>query len=259
MTGKEHPPTKEITLWDLLIETHAELERQGPGSPEVTLQALRFLTNLPEIQQTADLGCGSGGQTMILAQHLPGNIVGVDQSSDFIQIFNENAQKNGLQERVTGITGSMENLNFPKKSLDLIWSEGAIDSIGFEKGLSHWHGFLKRKGYIAVTCPSWLTAEHPTQVETFWTEAGSHLDTISDNISAMEKSGYSLVAAFTLPEECWTEHYFIPRDSAEKRLFQKYPKNETVAAYRKDSEFETKLYEKYKQHYGYVFYIGQKL
>ena len=38
---------------------------------------------------------------------------------------------------VTGIVGSMENLPFRKEEFDLIWSEGAIDSIGFETGLTH--------------------------------------------------------------------------------------------------------------------------
>ena len=69
----------------------------------------------------------------------------------------------------------MEELPFEKNSLDLIWSEGAIDNIGFEKGLSHWRTFLKEDGMIAVTCPSWLTSVHPEEAENFWTDAGSKL------------------------------------------------------------------------------------
>jgi len=33
-------------------------------------------------------------------------------------------------------------LDLIKEEFDLIWSEGAIDSIGFEKGLNYWNGFL---------------------------------------------------------------------------------------------------------------------
>jgi hypothetical protein len=40
-----------------------------------------------------------------------------------------------LQDRVKGIVGSMENLSFQKEEFDLIWSEGAIAGIGFEKGI----------------------------------------------------------------------------------------------------------------------------
>jgi ubiquinone/menaquinone biosynthesis C-methylase UbiE len=152
---------KQISMIDLILESHVGLERQGPGSPEMTIKALSFLDNLDNISMVADLGCGTGGQTMVLAQNIAGNITGVDQFPDFINILNDNATKLNLKDRVTGIVGSMESLSFQKEEFDLIWSEGAIDSIGFENGLTHWNGFLKKNGYVAVTCPSWFTAEHP--------------------------------------------------------------------------------------------------
>ena len=58
----------QITMLDILIETHMDLERQGPGNAEMTLKALSFLDNPNKILRVADLGCGTGGQTMLLAQ-----------------------------------------------------------------------------------------------------------------------------------------------------------------------------------------------
>lgn len=58
----------------------------------MTIKALSFLDNLNEISRVADLGCGSGGQTMVLARNIAGNIIGVDQFPDFIDIFNDNAK-----------------------------------------------------------------------------------------------------------------------------------------------------------------------
>ena len=249
---------EQISMTDILIRTHSQLERQGPGSPEMTLRALSFLDNTDGISRTADLGCGSGGQTMVLAQHISGSIAGVDQSADFISIFNDNAAKLKLEGRVKGIVGSMENLPFQKEELDLIWSEGAIDSIGFETGLNHWRGFLRKDGYIAVTCPSWFTDTRPAEIERFWADAGSFPDTPGHNISVMQKSGYRLAAAFTLPEECWTDNYFIPRAEAEKALSEKYSGNKTVKEYMESSEYESELYKKYSRYYGYIFYIGRK-
>jgi SAM-dependent methyltransferase len=247
------------TILDLIIETHAGLERQGPGSPEMTTKALSFLDNLNTIFRVADIACGTGGQTMVLAQNIAGSIIGVDLCSDFITIFNDNAEKLNLRERVHGIVGSMENLSFQKEEFDLIWSEGAIDNIGFEKGITYWNGFLKKNGYIAVTCPSWFTDERPAEIEKFWGDAGCELDTIAQNISIMQKSGYIPVASFTLPEKCWTDNYFIPREAAEKTLLEKYTGNRTVEAYIESSNYETELYSKYNQYYGYVFYIGKKI
>jgi len=250
---------EQISMVNVLVETHAVLERQGPGSPEMTVKALSFLENPDRILRVADLGCGSGGQTMVLAQHLSGHITGVDMFPDFIHILNDNAKKLNLQERVNGVVGQMENLSFQKEEFDLIWSEGAIDSIGFERGLTHWNGFLKKDGYVVVTCPSWFAEKRPAEIEKFWADAGSELDTMGENISILQKTGYRPVAAFVLPEKCWTDHYFIPREAAEKAFLEKHSGNKTVEEYMESSKYEVKLYSKYKQHYGYVFYIGKKI
>jgi len=248
----------ELSTLDLIIETHIGLERQGPGSPEMSIKALSFLDILNGISRVADLGCGTGGQTMVLAQNVTGNIIGVDRIPSFINVFNNNAKKLNLQNRVNGIVGSIENLPFQKGEFDLIWSEGVIDSIGFKKGLSYWNGFIKKNGYIAVTCPSWFTDERPAEIEKFWVDAVQGLDTIGHNISTMQKAGYDFVAAFTLPEKCWTDNYFIPREVAEKSLLEKYAGNKTVEAYIENDRYEVEMYSKYSRYYGYVFYIGRK-
>jgi ubiquinone/menaquinone biosynthesis C-methylase UbiE len=247
-----------MEIFDFIRETHIGLERQGPGSPEMTVKALSFLDSPNKISRVLDLGCGTGGQTMVLAKNIAGSITGVDIFPEFINVFNDNAKKLNLQERVKGIVGSMEDIPFEKEEFDLIWSEGAIDNIGFEKGLNYWNGFLMKNGFLAVTCPSWFTDEHPIEVEKFWIEAGSRLDTIGHNISIMQKAGYVLVAAFTLPEKCWTDNYFTPREAAEKVLLEKYAGNKTVEDYVENDRYEVELYSKYKQYYGYVFYIGKK-
>jgi SAM-dependent methyltransferase len=104
------------------------LERQGPGSTEATVKALSFLDNLNGISRAVDFGCGTGGQTMVLAQNITGNITGVDLFPEFINVFYDNAKKLNLRERVNGIVGSMENISFQKEEFDLIWSEGAVDN-----------------------------------------------------------------------------------------------------------------------------------
>jgi SAM-dependent methyltransferase len=247
---------KQLSMLDLCIETHVGLERQGPGSSEMTGKALSFIENPNGISRVADMGCGTGGQTMVLAQHIMGSIIGIDICPDFVDVLNDNAKKQNLP-RIKGIVGSIEKLPFPEEEFDLIWSEGVIDSIGFEKGLTYWNSFLKRNGHIAVTCPSWLTDEHPGDIDRFWRDAGSGLNTIEQNISIMQKSGYSFVAAFAIPEKCWTDNYFIPREEAEKVLLEKYAGNRAVEDYIEGSQDEVELYSKYKQHYGYVFYIGK--
>ena len=104
----------------LICDFFSNMERQGPGSPDVTLKALSFIDNLTDKSLIADIGCGTGGQTMVLAGHIPGQITGLDLFPDFIDIFNRNAKQAGLQDRVKGIVGSMDNLPFQNEELDLI-------------------------------------------------------------------------------------------------------------------------------------------
>jgi hypothetical protein len=69
----------------------------------------------------------------------------------------------------------MESLTFKENSFDVIWSEGAIYNIGFEKGLSLWRKYLKDYVYIAVSEISWLTDTRPDEIEQYWMNAYSQI------------------------------------------------------------------------------------
>ena len=244
---------------NLICEYYSSVERQGPGSPEVTIKALSFIDKLKPESRIADLGCGTGGQTMVLAQNAPGHITGIDLFPRFIDIFNSSAAKFNLQERVKGVVGSMDNLSFQDEELDLIWSEGAIYNIGFERGLQEWKKFLKTGGYIAVTEACWFTEERPAEIHDFWMDAYPGIDTIPNKVDQMQKAGYIPVAAFMLPENCWTEHFYDPQVLAREIFLEKNAGNKAAEDFIENQRHETQLYYKYKEFYGYVFYIGKKI
>lgn len=246
--------------FDLICEYYASVERQGPGSAEITLKALSFIDNLTENSKIADLGCGTGGQTMTLAQHTTGQITGLDLFPKFIDIFNRNAVQAGLGNRVKGIVGSMtEPLPFGQESLDLIWSEGAIYNIGFERGLNEWKQYLKRNGYIAVTEASWFTDERPAEIHDFWMMHYPEIDTIPNKVAQMQQAGYIPLATFIVPESCWIEDFYAPQVQARKNFLEKHAGNKTAEDFIAHQCHETALYHKYKAFYGYVFYIGKKI
>jgi ubiquinone/menaquinone biosynthesis C-methylase UbiE len=216
---------EDITIhefnFDLINEYFTELERQGPGSPEETIKALGFISNLSSKTKIADLGCGTGAQTMVLAKNTKATITALDLYAGSIDKLNTTARKLGLQNRVKGIVGSMDHLPFQNDEFDLIWSEGAIANIGFEKGLNQWKQFLKKDGYVAVTYESWFTDERPAEIEKWWLDAVPEIDTIGHNITTLQKTGYIPVAVFTLPEYCWTENYFIPQKERQEEFLKK--------------------------------------
>lgn len=246
--------------FNLICEYFSNVQRQGPGSPEVTLKALGFIDNLTEKSHIADLGCGTGGQTITLAQNTEGKITGLDLCPDFIRIFNRNTLSLGLSNRMKGMVGSMtEALPFGKESLDLIWSEGAIYNIGFEQGLKEWRNYLKTGAYIAVSECSWFTNERPDEIYDFWMANYPEIDTIPNKVAQMQNAGYVPVATFILPENCWTEHFFAPCCKIQEAFLKKHGDNKTVEEFIAEQRHEMELYHKYKKFYGYVFYIGKKI
>ncbi len=46
--------------FNLICEYFSSLERQEPGSPDVTVKALKFIDNLTNKSRITDLGCGTG-------------------------------------------------------------------------------------------------------------------------------------------------------------------------------------------------------
>lgn len=255
---QEHPSIHDFDF-TLICEYFSGLERQGPGSPEVTLRALSFIDNLTGQSRIADIGCGTGGQTMLLAQHAPGTITGVDLFPDFINLFNANAAERSLQDRVHGMVESMDSLSFQPDSLDLIWSEGAIYNIGFERGLREWRTLLKSGGYIAVSEASWFTDERPAEIDDYWKAAYAEIDTIPVKVAQLQAAGYLPVATFVLPSHCWTEHYYVPQVSLQEAFMKKHAGNQTAEGLVGELRKEAALYEKYHAYYGYVFYIGKKI
>lgn len=242
----------------LICEYFATMERQGPGSPDATLRALGFIERLTDTSRIADLGCGTGGQTMVLAAHAPGEITGLDLFPVFIELFNRNAALHNFGGRVKGITGSMDNLPFRHGELDLIWSEGAIYNIGFERGLREWNPFLKTGGYLAVTEASWFTPKRPAAIEKFWHEAYPQIDTIPRKVEQMQQAGYIPVATFILPEVCWTDNFYLLQRKAQEIFLKKHKGNPAAEELVANERREARLYARYKQYYGYVFYIGKK-
>ena len=247
-----------MDLLKFAIEFHKDAERQGPGNDEATKKALSYLPELEDSSQILDIGCGTGAQTMVLAKNTPATIIAVDMLQGFLDKLQEKVDQQNLNDRVMTKQMLMDNLTFEEQSFDVIWSEGAIYNIGFEKGLSEWRKYLKDDGYIVVSEISWLTDERPEEIETYWTNAYPEIDTIEAKLAVLEESGYEPIAHFILPENCWWDHYYEPIKARSNDFLEKYNYSEDVKTFVEMGLDEITMYEKYKDYYSYVFYIAKK-
>ena len=200
-----------MTELNLIVDFHLNAARQGPGSAKETLRALDFIElKNNEHLKIADIGCGTGAQTITLAQYLNGNIIAVDLVDKFLEKLKKNATELGLSDKISTLNLPMDNLPFAEEEFDIIWSEGAIYNMGFDEGICQWNKYLKKGGYLAVSELSWITNERPKELEEYWTQAYPQIDLISNKIKSLERSGYIPVAHFVLPQYCWLENYYAP-------------------------------------------------
>lgn len=72
-------------------------------------------------------------------------------------------------------------------------------------------------------------------------------------------AGYIPIANFILPENCWTTNFYAPQEKRQKIFLDKYKGDKDAANYVDFERYEMEMYYKYKQYYGYVFYIGKKI
>lgn len=247
---------------ELLMQLHLNNDRQGPGGTAEThlaLELCRLHANFNRQLRVIDIGCGTGAQTLTIAEELDGHITAVDLFPEFLNRLQERACLKGLTEKITPLQASMDNLPFKEESFDLIWSEGAVYNIGFKKGTAYWHKFLKPSGLIAVSEISWLTEERPKVIEQYWKKAYPEIDTIPAKIHVLEESGYMPIAHFVLPEHCWIENYYLPLLQAHTYfLKQNQYSTESLTLVKADEE-EYTHYQQYKSYYSYGFYIAKKI
>lgn len=244
----ELPPV----FWEL----HDGLPRQGPGSDGQTRKAYDLLPNLTS-PRILDVGCGPGMQTLELARISGGDIVAVDIFDSFLDELRQRARQEGLAERITTANKSMDALDFPDESFDVVWSEGAIYLIGFEKGLMEWKRLIKPGGFLAVTELSWLK-DPPVELATYWQEQYPAITAIGENRRAIKGAGYGLIDAFSLPPEAWWKDYYSHIQKRIPALRNKYAGNDESLAFLKAEEEEMRMHKTYSDWYGYVFYVMEK-
>jgi ubiquinone/menaquinone biosynthesis C-methylase UbiE len=247
-----------MTDFELLIDFHQNAERQGPGSNTDTLKALSFIDSNNKTFNIADIGCGAGSQTLTLAKHINGKITAIDLFPQFLEKLNEKAIESGLDHKISTLAKSMDNLTFAKDSFDIIWAEGSIYIIGFEKGIKKWKEFLKPGGYIAVSEITWLTNERPEEIENHWNQEYPEIDTASAKIKILEENGFSLTGYFVLPPESWLNNYYKPMEERFEKFLEKHNYSDVAKSIVDAEQDEIYKYNKYKEYYSYGFYIARK-
>lgn len=241
---------------DFFFEIHHDLPREGPGDSASTRRAFSCLGDLPR-PRILDVGCGPGLQTLELAELAQSNVFAMDTHAPFLSGLKQRARRPGASGQVIPVRGSMFALPFAAHSLDLIWSEGAIYIMGFEKGLRSWRSWLKPGGYVAVTEISWLRPQPPPEIYAYWLNEYPEIRATNENLARIQSAGYRVVDHFALPPSAWWDDYYSPLEKRVAMLRDKH-RNDAHAVELLDREqLEMDMHRKYSDWYSYVFYIMQ--
>lgn len=245
---------------DLLIDLHRAGPRQGPGSDDATRRAIE-LSGLAGSSglRIADIGCGTGASTLVLAAVLDAQVTAIDLLSPFLARLDAAAEHGGLADRITTQVASMDQLDFDDASLDAIWAEGAIYNIGFENGVRSWRRFLKPGGVLAVSELTWLTHDRPAELDQHWQREYPEVDTAAAKIAVLEVAGFSPIGYFPLAEDCWLEHYYRPMQDRFPAFLAAHDHAEAARAIVEAEQREIDLYLRFSSHVSYGFYLAKRI
>lgn len=243
----------------LLIDFHGDGPRQGPGDDAetrlaISLARLKDRTNL----RVADIGCGTGASTLVLASELDAHITAVDVLPEFLGMLDTAAARAGVADRITTVSASMEALPFAESAYDVIWSEGAIYSMGFAAGIEAWRRYLKPNGILAVSELTWLTADRPDELQAHWAREYPEVDTAAGKMAVLERLGFSPMGYFALPEHCWLDNYYRPMQRRFDEFLTRHGHSDAARALVKAEQQEISLYERYRDYVSYGFYVARK-
>jgi len=218
---------------DLMAETKNHFREHFN---KYTRKAFQMLPKL-EKPLILDIGCGSGVPTIELAKLSDGEIIGIDINQSLLDQLNRKIEEEGFSSRVKTVKCSLFEIDFPDESFDIIWAEGSIWIIGFEKGLKEWNRLLKPNGFLVVH---------------------DEIKTVSNKIKKIPSCGYKLVDYFSLPEDAWWTKYCRPLEIRIKELRMKYKNNSDALKTLENCQNEIDLVKRNPKEHSSAFFVMQK-
>ncbi len=239
----------------LFFELFSGLPRQGPGTAASTRRALRLVADVGPRTRVLDVGCGTGAQTLVLALGSPARIVAVDNHPPFIDVLNREAQRLGVANRLEARVADMRRLDFPDRSFDLIWCEGAIYNVGVEAGLRDWRRLLRRDGHVALTEVCWRKPEPPAECAAFWKREYPAIRDTDALLEAVDACGYRTVGHFPLPASAWWDDYYRPLQDNVTAFRKRYHDAPDAQDLADQCQKEIDIWHAYSAYYGYEFLV----
>jgi SAM-dependent methyltransferase len=237
---------------------HRGLPQQGPGSDASTFRALSMLPGLPAQPEILDVGCGPGRQTLALLRATGGRVTAVDTHAPFLTELERRARAEGVSERVTTLCCSLDALPLPDAGFDLVWSEGALYSVGFDAALRALRRLLRPGAPLAATELAWLVPDPPREAREFWRDAYPGMRGPDEIRRAIAAAGYAPAGDFALPGSDWWGGYYAELEPRIAALRESCRGDAAAQRALDAAAREIELLRACPGAYGYVFFLMRR-
>jgi SAM-dependent methyltransferase len=243
---------RSLSATDLarLLALFERAERQGPGSEATTRRALRCLPVALDVRRILDLGCGTGGSTLVLARETAAHVTAVDSHAPFLRILRDRAAESGLADRITTVAMDMARAADLGEDFDLIWAEGSAYSIGFTHALELWRPLLRAGGCLVVTELVWFATEPSARAKAFFAAEYPAMCDEANCLAVAEAAGFAVVDRFRLPQDDWRA-YYAGVDEALRQAVAAEGDSPVYAALRTERD----IHDEFGGEYGYLCLI----
>lgn len=192
-----------------MLALHEGLPRQAPGSDRTSAHLLSLVGPLPEEPVVLDLGCGPGRASLMLARVLGAAVTALDTHQPFLDQLRHDAQRLGLDDRITTVATSMEHPPAAPGSVDLLWCEGAAYILGLDRALAAWRPLITPQGVVVVTEIGASTDPPGNEVRQFW-DGAYPLRRRDQQQAIAQEAGLRIDSTYTLPDRDWFDEYYTP-------------------------------------------------
>ena len=217
-----------------------------------------MMANLRAGPRVVELGCGPGSGSSNLAALTAGRVTALDLHAPFAAQQAAAARRAGLAHRVDPVCADMRAAPFPPACFDLVWSEGALYSVGFREGLGICLRLATPGGYIAVSEAVWTVPDPPDEVYRWWTAQYADIASVDEKLTVVADTGIDVVGHFTLPRAAWWDYCYVPirRRLDEVRLA--WADDQAGLGVIAEFEGEIEMFERWGHTYGYEFVVGRR-
>lgn len=216
-----------------------------------------MMSGLPECPRILDIGCGPGVQTVDLLKISGGRVLALDFLPLMLERTRANAARANVAQRLEVLEQDMNEMAFSPKSFDVIWSEGALYNLGFERGLSKIKSFVRPGGYVAVSEVVWLKSNPPAPLVEFWRQY-PEIASVTSKLEVIGRLGYKSVGHFILPDSAWTAEYYDPMERLISEKAEKWADIPAAWEVIKEARDEIEIFRNYSSYFGYAFFVVQR-